>query len=440
MSANTQGCKHPVNSLFQKVLRRSMKQRLVPLFLGVLAFSVTSAPAETILKPEDRIAICGDSITEQKLYSAYIEDYLRVCQPAKVSTMQFGWGGETSWGFEPRMAHDVLTFQPTLATTCFGMNDGGYSQLREERETKYRAAMASIIKQFKDAGVRVVVGSPGVVDSFTYRKDPEQAIKYNQTLSQLRDICKQLAQENGVVFADVFGAMNDAMTKAKEKYGKEYPLAGDDGVHPGPNGHLVMAYAFLKAMGVDGNIGEIKVDLSSGEATASDGHKVDSSQGGVVSITSTRFPFCFYGDDLKDQSSTKGATEFVPFNQDLNRLMLVVSGGNADKVKVTWGKSSKEFAATDLAKGINLAAEFMNNPFSDAFAAVDVAVRAKQSFETQVFKNLIPGMRTIIDEDSERAGEKIVIQAAVQQWRVKDDAVNGAIKPVTHIIKIEEVK
>ena len=40
-----------------------------------------------------------------------------------------------------------------------------------------------------------------------------------------------------------------------------YHVAGADGVHPAANGHLIIAYAFLKALGCDGNIGTIKVDL-----------------------------------------------------------------------------------------------------------------------------------------------------------------------------------
>ena len=69
-------------------------------------------------------------------------------------------------------------------------------------------------------------------------------------------------QEEGVVFANVLDPMIDVMTKAKAKYGHDYHLAGGDGVHPDRNGHLVMAYAFLKALGCDGNIGSITVDLT----------------------------------------------------------------------------------------------------------------------------------------------------------------------------------
>ncbi len=32
--------------------------------------------ADPVLRPNDVVAICGDSITQRKVYSIYIEDYL----------------------------------------------------------------------------------------------------------------------------------------------------------------------------------------------------------------------------------------------------------------------------------------------------------------------------------------------------------------------------
>ena len=46
---------------------------------------------------------------------------------------------------------------------------------------------------------------------------------YNKTLAELRDIARELAQDEGVAFADVFDPMMDAMTKAKAKYGARVP-------------------------------------------------------------------------------------------------------------------------------------------------------------------------------------------------------------------------
>ena len=85
------------------------------------------SPQGLLLKKGDRLAICGDSITEQKMYSRLIEDYLTACTPElKVTVRQFGWGGERADGFLTRMTNDCLRFKPTIATTCYGMNDHGY--------------------------------------------------------------------------------------------------------------------------------------------------------------------------------------------------------------------------------------------------------------------------------------------------------------------------
>ena len=99
--------------------------------LFVLSFGAISLCASDDLRPGDVVAICGDSITEQGLYSAFIETYLLACQPVSdVRTHQFGLSGETSWEFLNRIESDVLPFRPTVATTCYGMNDGGYGPAR----------------------------------------------------------------------------------------------------------------------------------------------------------------------------------------------------------------------------------------------------------------------------------------------------------------------
>src|SRR5829696_8663054 len=65
-------------------------------------FKPVKAPkySTMLLQPGDRLAICGDSITEQKMYSRIIEDYLIMCVPdLQVTVRQYGWGGERAPGF-----------------------------------------------------------------------------------------------------------------------------------------------------------------------------------------------------------------------------------------------------------------------------------------------------------------------------------------------------
>ncbi|HWI58462.1 MAG TPA: hypothetical protein VNZ22_14655, partial [Bacillota bacterium] len=87
-------------------------------------FKPVKAPktSRLLLKKGDRLAICGDSITEQKMYSRLMEDYLTMCAPElNVTVRQYGWSGERAPGFLARMTNDCLRFKPTVATTCYGM-------------------------------------------------------------------------------------------------------------------------------------------------------------------------------------------------------------------------------------------------------------------------------------------------------------------------------
>ena len=414
-------------------------------FLALVAVVLgsTALPAAPALQPGDYVAVIGDSITEQRLYSLYIEDYLLMCRPAKdLRVTQFGWGGETAPGFAGRMANDCLRFKPTAATTCFGMNDGGYSPMDEGKGKRYKNGQKSIVRQLKEAGVRaIVVGSPGVVDADTFgSNNPERAAMYNKTLAALRDIAKEVATEDGVGFANVYDAMMEAMTKGKAKYGKAYHMGGGDGVHPDCNGHLVMAYAFLKGLGFDGAIGTITVDLAAGKAEATEGHKVLSCQGGDVEVESSRYPFCFYGDPAKT-NATCGVIELIPFNEDLNRFLLVVKNAGAEKVKVTWGKTSKELAAADLAKGVNLAAAFLDNPFCEPFRAVERKIASKQGMEVELVKTLIHSLPAFLRRAPEEkdAIERIGAGLVKSDVEARDAAAAAAV-PVRHTIKIEAVK
>ncbi len=387
-------------------------------------------PARLVLKKGDRLAICGDSITEQKMYSRIMETYLTVCVPELgITVRQYGWGGETASGFLNRMTNDCLRFQPTVATTCYGMNDHGYRPYEDAIGAKYRTKSTAIIESFKAAGTRPIQGSPGCVGTKNQPGwDAAGVEAKNLNLCTLRNIGIEIAQQEKVGFADVFWPMLTAGFEAQKRYGPDYHIAGGDGVHPGWAGHLVMAYAFLKSFGLDGDIGTFTVNLTNDKAQVSKGHKLISSKGGEIQIESTRYPFCAAGALDKD-SSLRSAMTLVPFNQELNRLILVAKGGKAKSYQVTWGPESHTYTAAQLAKGVNLAADFAVNPFSDSFKKVDAAVIAKQSYETKQVKEIFHG-----------AEGKADMEAAVR--KTEDDraplaaAIKTAFLPVTHTVRI----
>jgi lysophospholipase L1-like esterase len=413
----------------------------------ILTFVPVISRAESVFKQGDVLTICGDSITQQGLYSVFIEDYILMCQPVGgVKTIQCGWGGTTAPQLADTMKNTALTFSPMVATTCYGMNDGSYEVMSPEIEKNYRDGLNRVIDNFKKSGTRtIIIGSPGVVDPLRFKNPHDAKVTaemYNETLGKLGEIARDVASTHGVLFADVHTPMLEAMTKSKAALGEKFVTGGGDGVHASPNGHLAMAYAFLKAMGFDGNIGTITYDAESGKAEATDGHRVVSSKVGEVTIESTRYPYCFSHGANHPEGPTASILPFLPFNEELNRYMLVVKNLKAAKAKITWGEESKEFTAEQLAKGINLAAEFLKNPFVPAFTVVDTAVTNKQAFEVLMVKEYfgltvpvvmptLPAKETSFKQVD--AGLRD-IDAGLQDNCVK------AIKPVTHTIKIEEEK
>ena len=385
-------------------------------------------PTSLLLKKGDRLAICGDSITEQKMYSRVMETYLTVCVPElAIRVRQYGWGGETAPGFLARMTNDCLRFKPTVATTCYGMNDHGYRAYEESIGARYRLNQRAIVEAFQAAGARVLLGSPGCVG---LRQDWDAASveSKNLNLCTLRNIDIEIAQQTRASFADVFWPMLKAGYAARGKYGPTYAIAGGDGVHPGWAGGFVMAYAFLGALGLDGQIGTFTVDLQAKSVQLSKGHELVGVKEGEFEIKSARYPFCAGGDVTKDDSIRSGMT-LVPFNAELNRLTLVVKNARAEKYQVAWGDQARSYSAAELQKGVNLADDFPKNPFSAAFAKVDAAVAAKQEYETRQIKTLFHGPEANLDMGAvKRLTERVRAPLVV--------ALRKSFVPVTHTIGI----
>src|ERR1035438_302034 len=171
-------------------LSQSLEQR--PDDASLQKFEPVKAPQPValVLRQGDRVAICGDSITEQKMYSRLMEDYLTVCVPElSITARQFGWSGERAPGFLARMTNDCLRFKPTVATICYGMNDHEYRPYEDRIGQTYRTNSEAIIEAFKANGVRVIQGSPGCVGKVpSWAKAPQfTATDLNLNLCNLRN-------------------------------------------------------------------------------------------------------------------------------------------------------------------------------------------------------------------------------------------------------------
>ncbi len=398
--------------------------------LGTVHFA--PQPALTlVVHPGEQIALCGDSITEQRQYSRIIETYLRACEPGlNVDFRQFGWSGETWTGFLARLDQDVLRFKPTLALTVYGMNDHGYAAINPAIDDAYTANTQAGVLRFKKAGSRVVICSPNSIGKVPSWAGKATVPEMNTHLTRLARICQNVAAENHVGFIDNNAVMFNTAQHAKEKFGPGYCLEGGDGVHPDWAGHMVMAYGLLKGLGFKGDLGAIYVSLKgNGTAKGENGHRVISVKKGVVTVVSSRFPFYIPVGDAASNHTMASAVALVPFQRDLNRFRLVLNGATKPYYRVAWGNTAHLYSRSQMAKGINLAEEFPVNPLTNPFVELDHAVAAKQAFETIQIKTLF---RSVSGKDE--------LDWMSHESELMRDQLIYAIKqrqqPVTHTISI----
>jgi len=105
-----------------------------------------------------------------------------------------------------------------------------------------------------------------------------------------------------------------------------------------------------------------------------------------------------------------------------------------------WGEESKSFASEQLIAGINLAAEFLQNPFSEPFAGVLEEVAQKQRFETFMIQysiNRFPSLRDNLSGDTEvDAALDTLHRKLTERQQLLHTSARSAIKPVRHTIQI----
>src|SRR5208337_1373964 len=77
---------------------KSVFRKLLFTLIAPALLSVSALAGEFFIKDGDRVVFLGDSITEQRLYTTYIEAYALTRHPEwKLWFRNVGWGGDTAW-------------------------------------------------------------------------------------------------------------------------------------------------------------------------------------------------------------------------------------------------------------------------------------------------------------------------------------------------------
>ncbi|MEW6492327.1 MAG: SGNH/GDSL hydrolase family protein [Cyanobacteriota bacterium] len=297
--------------------------------------------ADFALKDGDRIVFFGDSITEARLYTTYIEHYVVTHYPdRRVTFFNTGWSCErvtgnncgTSPGALARVEQDVIDYQPTVVTLLFGMNDGQYKNFDPATLKVYEDGLSAIIQKLKaKTRARIYVMTSTAYDQIN-SPSRGKAPPYNDVLKRYSEAAKQIALREGLPVIDLHSVTTETLRQAQAKDPK-YTFIPDR-IHPNEDGHLIMATEILRFWGASPKGVEI-------------GKKVDIGQNKTTSFSiSAPLPWPFPSLSEKIRNLKPEVMEMGQVNLKITGLPPGKYGINID------GEDAGEYTAEKLSSGI----------------------------------------------------------------------------------------
>lgn len=211
-----------------------------------------SASSGFAIHDGDHVVFYGDSITEQRKYTEFVEEYLLTRFPHwKVTFLNAGVGGDKVSGgwagpVDLRLDRDVLAERPEVVTIMLGMNDGYYRPslpgIVSTFDDGYRHIVDSIQKTLPQARITLIQPSP--FDDVT--REPQFPGGYNEALLKFSDFIAQLAREKNLTVADFNTPVTTFLKTLNQNSPDLAPQLLPDRVHPAEGGHWIMAEALLK--------------------------------------------------------------------------------------------------------------------------------------------------------------------------------------------------
>ncbi len=321
---------------------------------------------EPIFKDGDRVCFVGNSITNNGQFYNYINLYYGTRYPdRRVEFINCGISGDVTQGILNRMESDILVHKPTWCVLMIGMNDVNrnlYAQSRiqeegiEQKKQKaldvYFKNLEIIVQKLIQDGRQLIIQKPTIYDQ-TGLQTTENFFGVNDALKKCADFGQQLADKYKLPSVDYWTLMTEINKSVQEKDSTK-TIIGADRVHPGPVGHLLMAYEFLKSTGGAKYVSEIVIDKNQKKSNTQSSR----CQVSDLTVGKHRFQFTVREESLPfpvDEQAV-GALELVPFMEEFNQQILKVQNIAAGDYQLTIDNTDiGSFSAKELKSGVNLA-------------------------------------------------------------------------------------
>lgn len=396
------------------------------LLILVCAF-VAQAQQAFHLRPNDTVVFYGDSITDQRLYTTFVETFVVTRYPSlSVRFVHSGWGGDRVSGggggpVDERLRRDVLAYKPTVMTIMLGMNDGRYRVFDSEIFREYTTGFEHML-DFLKAGapdLRVTLVQPSPFDDVTRPVTVEGG--YNAVLVRYSEFLKELAQRRGALVADLNSPVVDSLNRARATNPKLAEKILPDRVHPGPAGHLLMAAALLKAWGAAPLVTRVEIDAATGKVAQAVNTTITGIEKGTGlswNQTDAALPMPVSMNDPVMALAVKSSDFVAALNQQTLRVAGLTGASYTLKIN---GAVVGTFSGAQLAEGINLAE--LPTPMTKQAAGVhaltlkraDVHNARWRQFQVPFQNETLPRMQSILSNLDALDEELAVRQRAAAQ-------------------------
>jgi len=211
-----------------------------------------------IIPETDSILFTGDSITDtgrRRPVGEDAKDWLGAGYVKDIASMMLAWepghqrrirntgiGGNTVLDLHQRWQEDVLDLHPDWLSVMVGINDCSRSFHRPlvteglvSPET-YRVTLRELVATTRPSLNGMVLMTPFYLDSSF--QDPLRS-----ALLEYADAVRELASEYDCILVDTQAVFDEALQQVHAC------RLSDDSVHPKPAGHMILAKAWLNAVG-----------------------------------------------------------------------------------------------------------------------------------------------------------------------------------------------
>ncbi|QDT60390.1 GDSL-like Lipase/Acylhydrolase [Stieleria bergensis] len=377
--------------------------------------------ANSTLKSDDTVVFVGDSITHQVLYTQYIEDFFITRYPqVRLHFHNAGIGGDRAWDALQRLDRDVISKQPDLVTILLGMNDASYQPFNPEVFAMYQADMTQLLERLQTTDAAIAPITPTMFDAVaaraTKRERSEDMLRqYNAVLAFYGTWLRGEADRRSMTSIDMFSPLNN-LTRQARLNDADYTMI-KDAIHPGPDGQLVMASAWLEDLGLRGGVSNIVLTpfKESYKARVQNGTVTD------LKITDGTIEFVFTGHSLPwvTPTDTAAARDMLKIGHRFSREGFQVHGLEPGKYELQIdGTVIDSFTHVQLANHVELQ-NFPNTPQSIQAAQV-VSRNQTRSSETVralrthwfKFRNLQRSQRTLSEASDPKTREGLAAKVA----------------------------